>query len=120
MAISQNTKRKALDRLLNEKTTIYVSIPSNSPNPSADLPNAVINFGSASGIVGGAEAKNTNAIQIVAAEGTIIDKIYLSTTPLTNQTTGNEFARIELTDDDIETYDTNGIYLINTITIQLI
>lgn len=115
MAINVQTRNKALDKLLSEKTTIYVSIPSHSPSPSDSLPNAVIKFGSATG----GKTTNNNAIQIVAPQGTTIDKIYLSTTQLTNQTIGNEFARIELTGEDIETYETNGIYLINTIRVEL-
>ena len=116
MAISVQTRNKALNRMLQEKTTLYVSVPTiNNALPSADLPSAEIVFNQA----GNGEITNANSVQIAVAQNTTVDVVYISTGTLTNQTVGNNVLRIPLTGEDVEIYNENGIYLIGTITIGL-
>lgn len=116
MAISVQTRNKALNRMLQEKTTLYVSVPTPTGAPgSADLPRAKIVFNQASN----GEITNANSVQIVVGQYTTVDVVYISTTTLTNATTNNNVLRIPLTGEDVEIYNENGIYLIGTITIGL-
>lgn len=116
MAINVQTRNKALNRMLQEKTTLYVSVPTVDGAPgSADLPRAEIVFNQANN----GEITNANAVQITVAQNTTVDTVYISTTQLTNATSGNNVLRIPLTGEDVEVYNENGIYLIGTITIGL-
>lgn len=116
MAISVQVRNKALNRMLQEKTTLYVSVPTvNNAPGSADLPSAEIVFNQA----GNGEITNTNSVQIAVGQNTTVDVVYISTTQLTNATTSNNVLRIPLTGEDVEIYNENGIYLIGTITIGL-
>lgn len=116
MAISVQTRNKALNRMLQEKTTLYVSVPAPTGAPgSVDLPRAEIVFNQASN----GEITNANSVQIAVGQNTTVDVVYISTDVLTNGTTGNNVLRIPLTGEDVEIYNENGIYLIGTITIGL-
>lgn len=116
MAINVQTRNKALNRMLQEKTTLYVSVPTvNNAPGSADLPRAEIVFNQA----GNGEITNANSVQIAVGANTTVDVVYISTSILRNETTGNNVLRIPLTGEDVEIYNENGIYLIGTITIGL-
>jgi len=116
MAINVQVRNKALNRMLQEKTTLYVSVPTvNNAPGSADLPRAEIVFNQA----GNGEITNANSVQIAVSANTTVDVVYISTTTLRNETTGNNVLRIPLTGEDVEIYNENGIYLIGTITIGL-
>lgn len=115
MAISVQTRNKALNRMLQEKTTLYVSVPTSDDTPGAIFPNALIEFNQASG----GEITNANAVQIAVGANTTVHTVYISTVTLQSSSTSNNVLRIPLTGDDIEIYNENGIYLIGTITIGL-
>lgn len=116
MAINVQTRNKALNRMLQEKTTLYVSVPTPNNAPgSADLPRAEIVFNQASN----GQITNANSVQITVSQNTTVDIVYISTDILTNETQDNNVLRIPLTGEDVEIYNENGIYLIGTITIGL-
>jgi len=116
MAISVQVRNKALNRMLQEKTTLYVSVPTvNNAPGSADLPRAEIVFNQA----GNGEITNANSVQIAVGADTTVDVVYISIDTLTNETADNNVLRIPLTGEDVEIYNENGIYLIGTITIGL-
>ena len=116
MAISVQTRNKALNRMLQEKTTLYVSVPAPTATPgNAGLPYAEIVFNQASN----GEITNANSVQIAVGANTTVDVVYISTIQLTNETADNNVLRIPLTGEDVEIYNENGIYLIGTITIGL-
>lgn len=113
LSLSNQTKNKGLNNAF-KPTTLYVSIPTVPGAPgSADLPNAEILFNPASnGLINLAMS-----VQLVVQEGTVVDRVFLSTTPLTNATTNNNLHMIVLTGEDIETYENNGVYIINSINV---
>lgn len=117
MEISNSVKNKAMRESFNKAgTTMYISVPAPSGAPTSEgLPYATASFTvSSNGLV-----TLSSAIQIAVGQGTKVDYVFISTTPLTVSSPNNLYDAIKLTDDDIKDFDANGIYLINTININI-
>lgn len=115
LQLSETIKNKSLNNLFRPET-LYASIPTTDGAPqSADLPRAVINFNAASN----GQISLTSPVQLVVSAGTTINRVYLHTSGLTGATTGSALVRIDLTGDDVERYDNNGVYIINTINVAM-
>lgn len=115
LQLSNTTKNKGLNNLF-RPSTLYAMIPTIDGAPqSADLPSAEITFN----VANNGQISLAAAVQLVATSGTTIDKVYLHTSPLTNATKDNALVRIDLTGDDVETYENNGVYIINTINVAI-
>lgn len=115
LQLSNTTKNKGLNNVF-RPSTLYAMIPMVDGAPhSADLPRTEITFNVATN----GQISLAAAVQLVVQAGTTINVVYLHTSPLTNATLGNALVRIDLTGDDVETYDNNGVYIINTINVAI-
>ena len=115
LQLSNTTKNKGLNNVF-RPSTLYAVIPTVDGAPqAADLPRAEITFS----VANNGQIGLTVAVQFVVPSGTTINVVYLHTSPLTNATIENALVRIDLTDDDVETYDNNGVYIINTINVAI-
>lgn len=115
LQLSNLTKNKGLNYIFRQ-STLYALIPTvDGAYNSADLPRAEIAFNVASN----GQISLAAPVQLAVQSGTTIDAVYLHTTPLTNATKDNALVRIDLTGDDVETYDNNGVYIINTINVAI-
>lgn len=115
LQLSNTTKNKGLNNLF-RPSTLYAMIPTvDGALQSADLPRAEIAFN----VANNGQISLATAVQLVASSGTTINAVYLHTSPLTNETKQNALVRIDLTGDDVETYDNNGVYIINTINVAI-
>lgn len=120
LQLSNIAKNQALEKVIRPTgTSMYVMIPApSSASNSTALPIERIIFGSASN----GTISLTRSVQLTVASGTKIDKVYLndSSTPLTKASAASgALLTINLTNDDIEEYDNNGVYIINTLNIAL-
>lgn len=115
LQLSDQTKNKGLNNVF-RPSTLYVMIPAvdSAPN-STDLPRAVINFNHAN------YGRNviTVPVQLAVERNTTIDAVYLHTSPLTKGSSFNALVKIELSGDDVEVYDNDGVYIINTINVAI-
>ena len=115
LQLSYVTKNKCLNNVF-RPSTLYVMIPTvDGASQSTDLPRAEISFKLA---VNG-QINLSAPVQLAVQAETTIDVVYLHTSPLTKATVGNALVRIDLTGDDVEVYDNNGIYIINTINVAI-
>ena len=115
LQLSNTTKNKALGNVF-RPSTLYVMIPAvDGALQSADLPRAEITFNAATN----GQISLSTAVQLAVAAGTTVDAVYLHTSGLTVGTAGNALVRIDLTGDDVETYENNGVYIINTINVAI-
>ena len=115
LQLSNTTKNKSLNNLF-RPATLYALIPTVDGAPqSADLSRAEITFN----VANNGQISLAAAVQLVVQAGTTINVVYLHTSPLTNATIDNALVRIDLTGDDVETYDNNGVYIINTINVAI-
>lgn len=115
LQLSNTTKNKGLNNVF-RPSTLYAMIPAVYSAPQGtDLPRAEITFNVANnGQIGLAAA-----VQLVVQAGSTVDRVYLHTSPLTVGSTQNALVRIDLTGDDQEIYDNNGVYIINTINVAI-
>lgn len=114
LEISIEVKNHCLDKAYGDGT-IYLSIPALPGSPgSAGLPNAQASFTTSNGM-----ATLANPVQFAVQAGTIVDKVYISNGPLSNNSASNLSDVIELEGDEIVDFTTSGIYLISAINITL-
>ena len=115
LQLSNTTKNKGLNNVF-RPSTLYAMIPAIDGAPEhADLPRTEITFS----VANNGQISLATAVQLVATSGTTINKVYLHTSPLTNATVNNALVEIRLTGDDVETYENNGVYIINTINVAI-
>ena len=115
LQLSNATKNKGLNKVF-RPSTLYVMVPTVDDAPqSTYLPRAVITFNEANN----GQISLAAPVQLSVQAGTTIDVVYLNTTSLTKNTVNTALARIVLTDDDVEVYDNNGVYIINTINVAI-
>ena len=115
LQFSNTTKHNGVNNVF-RPSTLYVMIPTvDGEGGEIDLPRALINFN----VANNGQISLTSAVQLVVQSGSTINAVYLHTIPLTNATKGNALVRIDLTGDDVETYDNNGVYIINTINVAI-
>lgn len=115
LQLSNTTKNKGLNNVF-RPSTLYAMIPTIDGAPQeADLPRAEITFN----VANNGQISLATAVQLVAQSGTTINAVYLHTSPLTNATLNSALVRIDLTGDDVETYENNGVYIINTINVAI-
>lgn len=115
LQLSNTTKNKGLNNVF-RPSTLYVMIPTVDGAPqSSDLPRAEIAFNAASN----GQISLAAAVQLAVQAGTTVNEVYLHTSALTKATAGNALVRIDLTGDDVEVFDNNGVYIINTINVAI-
>ena len=114
LEISMAVKNHCLDKAYGEGT-IYLSIPA-QPGVSDDyiLRSVQAVFTTSNGM-----AVLANPVQIAVPAETILDKVYISNTPLRNNSASNLSDVIELEGDEIVEFTTSGIYLISALNITL-
>ena len=115
LELSSTTKNRCLNNVF-RPSTLYVMIPTVDGAPqSTDLPSAEITFNNAAN----GQISLAAPVQLTVQAGTTVNAVYLHTDILTNATVGDALVRIDLTGDDVETYDNNGVYIINTINVAI-
>lgn len=117
LEIGMDIKNRLLNKSFVEVETLYLSIPSvPGASGSSYLPNVKIGFKeSTSGIL-----KLSSPVFIVAPSNTTVNMLYISTNKLTNSNIYDlEYDAIRITGEDIITYDTNGIYVVEEINIGI-
>lgn len=115
LQLSNTTKNKGLNNVFRPET-LYAMIPTIYDAPgSADLPRAEITFN----VANNGQISLAAPVQLVVQAGTTVDAVYLHTSALINDTADDALVRIDLTGDDVETYDNNGVYIINTINVTI-
>lgn len=115
LQLSNATKNKGLNNVF-RADTFYAMIPTvDGAGPGAYLPSAPITFS----VANNGQISLASPVQLVVEAGTTIDKVYLNSTPISNNLIGTARVRIDLTGDDVETYENNGVYIINTINVAI-
>ena len=116
LQLSNLTKNKGLNNVFRPVTSLYVMIPTvDGAGENIDLPREEIVFN----VANNGQISLAAPVQLVVEAGTTIDMVYLHQGPLINAIKDNALVRIELTGDDVEVYDNNGIYIINTINVAI-
>lgn len=117
LEIDMEVKNRLLNKPFVEAGTLYLSIPSApGTSESSYLPNVEIAFDeSTNGML-----KLSSPVFIVAPSNTTVNMLYISTIKLTNSNIYDlEYDAIRITGEDIVTYDTNGIYVVEEINIGI-
>lgn len=117
LILSERVRNEAL-RYSYNVGDVYISIPTVTGAPSfASLPNVKVAFSQAAS----GRVQLVSSIQIAVAQGTIIDRVYISKKVLTNgDLTASNYDEIELEGNEVISYtDMAGIYLISTVNISI-
>lgn len=97
--------------------TYYLSIPLPPGAPQSEtLPNQVVSFD----ITSNGTISLESAVQFVVQEGTVLNRVYVSTQPITGTQAGTAVTdTITLEGEEVKNFAELGIYMISTINISL-
>lgn len=114
LEISMAVKNTCLNKAYGDGT-IYLSIPAAPGSPAyADFPYAQASFTISNGM-----ATLANPVQFAVQTGTIVDKVYISNFPISDNSAANLSDVVDLEGSEIVDFTTSGIYLISAINITL-